>query len=201
MLVVFGTETASGFDELVRSAAEGVPVSVKTGRGGYAASDQTSFSTRDVPVLFFFTGIHGEYHTPDDDAVLVDAEGESEVLRVVYRVARALLDADGRPELIAREPHGGGGGQGYGPYLGTVPNFTDGPGRGVLLQGVRPGSPAAAAGLRRDDRIITFDGAPVANLEEYAALLFASQPGQRVEIVVERAGARFGVEAILGQRR
>ncbi len=90
---------------------------------------------------------------------------------------------------------------GYGPYLGTIPDFGGKPGAGVLIQGVRKGSPAETAGLRAGDRIVEFDGVAVANLEEYAALLFGAHTGQRVVIVAERDGERIAVEAILGQRR
>ena len=51
------------------------------------------------------------------------------------------------------------------------------------------------------DRIVAFDEASIANLEEYAGLLFAARPGQRVEIVVIRDDDRVILEAVLGQRR
>ena len=57
------------------------------------------------------------------------------------------------------------------------------------------------AGLRAGDRIVEVDGASIANLEEYAGLLYAARPGQRVEIVVVRDGGRWSLEAVLGQRR
>jgi serine protease Do len=71
----------------------------------------------------------------------------------------------------------------------------------VRLQAVRAGSPAERAGLRAGDRIVGFDGASIANLEEYSALLFGARPGQRVEIEVIRDGERIHSGAILGQRR
>jgi S1-C subfamily serine protease len=115
---------------------------------------------------------------------------------------RELLDADGRPTPIVIEQRDHSTGEpGYGPYLGTIPDFGGKPGAGVLLQGVRKGSPAEIAGLRAGDRIIEFDGVALANLEEYAALLFAAHAGQRVAIVVMRDGERVAVEATLGQRR
>jgi S1-C subfamily serine protease len=152
-------------------------------------------------VLFFFTGSHSEYHTPDDDVALLDADGEADVLRVVYRVVRELLDAEQRPTVVSAEPPARGGDGGYGPYLGTIPDFGGSGERGVLLQGIRVNSPAEKAGLRAGDRIVEFDGASIANLEEYAGLLFSARPGQRVEVVVVRDGERVILEAMLGQRR
>jgi len=91
--------------------------------------------------------------------------------------------------------------RGYGPYLGTVPAFAGASERGVRLQGVRTGSPAAAAGLRAGDVIVSFDGTSVANLGELSALLFASKAGQHVALGIERDGAPLALEAVLGERR
>jgi len=200
-LVVFGVETSEGFPSLVDRAAQGTGVHAEVSDGGYSASDQTSFYARDIPVLFFFTGSHSEYHTPDDDAELINASGEAEVLQVVYRTVRELLDSDERPEVVSAPPPSKGQGGGYGPYLGTIPDFGGMGERGVLLQGVRAHSPAETAGLRGGDRIVGFDGAEIANLEEYAALLFAARPGQRVEVIAIRDGQRMTFEVTLGQRR
>jgi membrane-associated protease RseP (regulator of RpoE activity) len=199
--VVFGVETSPAFPALVERAAEGAAVTAKLTEGGYSASDQTSFYARDVPVLFFFTGAHSEYHTPDDDLAFINAAGTAELLRVVHATVRALLDAPTRPEVVSAAAPSRSGGGGYGPYFGTIPDFGSSPGDGVALQGVRGGSPAESAGLRGGDRIVGFDGVKVSNLEEYAAVLYSSRPGQRVEVVVIRAGKRVIFEAILGQRR
>jgi hypothetical protein len=203
-LVVLGTGSSPAFPPLVRRALRGLGLEAAFREDGFAPSDQTSFYGRDVPVLMFFTGPHPQYHTPDDDAERIDAEGEARVLAAVYRTARALLDADGRPELVAAKapaPAPGGGGYGYGPYLGTIPSFGGPEGPGVLLQGVVPGSPAEAAGIRAGDRIVAFEGTSVANLEEYAARLFAARPGQEVRIGLLRDGSRIEAVAKLGRRR
>jgi len=201
-LFVFGTETSPDFPELVGRAAEAAELELHLSQGAFSPSDQTSFLAQGVPVLFFFTGTHGAYHTPDDDAEQTNSEGEADVLEVVYQTVRELLDADARPTLIAvPQPDVGEGGPGYGPYLGTIPDFGGKPGTGVLIQGVRKGSPAEAAGLRAGDRIIEFDGVAVANLEEFAALLFGAHTGQRVLVVAVRDSERIAVEATLGQRR
>ena len=115
---------------------------------------------------------------------------------------RALADADARPGFVAATPAPPAPEvRGYGPWLGTLPSIGESEGPGVLLQAVSAGSPAEAAGIRAGDRIVSFDGASVANLEEYAARLFAARPRQRVRIGILRAGERFEVTATLGPRR
>jgi hypothetical protein len=202
-VTVFGAESSPGFPALVEEAATGLSLPVAFEAGATGPSDQTSFHAAGTPVLFFFTGTHAEYHTPRDDAGLVNAEGEAEVLRLVQRVARRLLDAGAAPAFAATPaaPPGAPTGRGYGPYLGTVPAFGGSPVQGVRLQAVRPGSPAELAGLRAGDVIVAFAGAPVRSLEEYAALLFNARAGEPVELVVEREGRRIPLLATLGQRR
>jgi len=205
-VTVFGADTSPAFESLVNHAAAGLELTPSFENGAFGPSDQTSFYAHGVPVLFFFTGTHPQYHTPDDQAALINAAGEAQVLRLVYRTVAALLSAPKRPVVVAQaQPsHAAGGapsGTGYGPYLGTIPEFGGPPVHGVRIQGVRSGSPAEAAGLRGGDVIVEFDGAAVANLEEFSALLFTARPGQRVEIEALRDGTRLRTAATLGQRR
>ena len=206
LITVFGAETSPVFRSLVGRASDESGLSAVFEEGATGPSDHTSFYAQGIPVLFFFTGTHPQYHTPDDDAALVDPSGQAAVIGAVYRTAAALLDAPRRPEPRIEAPagHGGGpaaSGPGYGPYLGTVPAFGGAPVRGVRLQAVRPGSPAELAGLRGGDVIVAFDGVAVANLEEFSALLFGARAGQRVEIDLLRDGKPVHTTATLGQRR
>jgi hypothetical protein len=202
-ITVFGAESGSGFEDLVRVEARHLGSELNFAQGAFAPSDQTSFHAQGIPVLLFFSGTHSEYHTPDDDPDRVDSQGIAAIAALVERVARRLADEPERPRVIQAEApaRGQDGAGGYGPYLGTVPAFGGAPVRGVRLQAVRPGSPAEQAGLRADDIIVEFADAPVVNLEEFAALLFGLRAGERVEIVVERDGQRIPTSAVLGQRR
>ena len=204
-LTVFGSETSPDFPAIVRGAVAGTSLELSLQDATYVPSDQTTFHVKRIPVLLFFTGSHAEYHTPDDDTQLVNAAGEVKVLRATYRTARALLNSPSRPVFTEVKRRAGDERRGiagdYGPYLGTVPDFTGNAGSGVLLQSVRAGSPAELAGLRAGDRIVEFDGASVANLQEYAALLFAARPGDSVEVVFLRGGQHITTAATLGLRR
>ena len=74
-LYIFGTETSPDFPKLVRRAADAARIGVNLSQGAFSPSDQTSFLAQGVPVLFFFTGTHSAYHTPDDDAAADQQRG------------------------------------------------------------------------------------------------------------------------------
>ena len=90
-------------------------------------------------------------------------------------------------------------GQGYGAYLGSIPDFGDNS-EGVRLAGVTEGSPAALSGLREGDVIIRFAGNKVQSLDDLAAFLRGKKPGEEVEIVVLRSGSPLTVKATLHTR-
>jgi hypothetical protein len=97
--------------------------------GGYGASDQTSFTARQVPTLFFFSGLHSDYHKPSDTWDKIDAKDAVRVLAEVSEISTALADAIERPQFlrVAESSHMGdhaaSGGGGYGPYFGSIPDF------------------------------------------------------------------------------
>lgn len=63
---------------------EGVTSDVKffTDRAGSGGSDHGSFYAKDIPVLFFHTGGHDDYHKPTDDADKVDTRAEAAILKI-----------------------------------------------------------------------------------------------------------------------
>jgi hypothetical protein len=200
-LLVYGTGTATEWPGVVQAAAgrEGVPISEKA--DGYGPSDQTSFYARDVPVLHFFTNVHGDYHKPSDDWEKIDFAGVERVARLVARVA---AEAAGRVQTLTLvrgvgAPPAQSSGGGYGAYLGTVPDFTPVE-RGVRLSGVTGGSPAAQAGLKAGDVIVGIAEFDVKDLYAMTDALRAHRPGERVEVRYLRDGKEQKTEAVLGRR-
>ena len=148
-----------------------------SGGPSYGSSDHTSFTTNQVPVLFFFSGLHGDYHKPSDTWDKIDAPDAAKLLALVADVADALRDAPDRPAFVkvaAPAPHGGGDNpgpvSGYGPYFGSIPDFAEGI-VGVKFADVREGSPAAKAGLKAGDIMVEFDGKPIQNLYDFTYAL------------------------------
>ncbi|HVP38560.1 MAG TPA: M28 family peptidase [Candidatus Saccharimonadales bacterium] len=206
-LAVSGTGSSPLFPELVARAAKAHGLTANEQASGYGPSDHTSFYAKDRPVLFFFTGAHSDYHKPSDTWDKIDAPGEARVLGMVEDVASELAGRDSAiafTKVKADSARGGGegyGGGGYGPYLGTVPDFGGAPDlKGVLLSGVREGSPAENAGIRGKDIIVKFDGKVVGNLEDYFYALSARKPGDVVQIELLRDGKPMTLTATLGRR-
>jgi Zn-dependent M28 family amino/carboxypeptidase len=169
---------------------------------GYGSSDHTSFNIKRIPVLFFFSGLHGDYHKPSDTHEKINGAGAIKVLSLAYRMIDQMASA---PERIAYtevqevRPVGSGGG-GYGPYFGSIPDFRDDL-KGVLFADVRPNSPAAKAGLKVGDLMTEFDGKPVQNLYDFTYALRAKKPGDVVVVVVKRNNQDVKVDVTLEARR
>lgn len=105
-----------------------------------------------------------------------------------------------RPTYVkAAPPKSTGQGRGYGPYFGSIPDFGQQEG-GVLLSGVREGSPADRAGVRKGDVIVKFGKYDVKNLRDFTIALRDQAPGDEVVVVVLRAGKRIETRAVLGER-
>jgi Zn-dependent M28 family amino/carboxypeptidase len=199
-----GTGTGSTFDrmleELKPPASLHLDLSEKT---GYGSSDHTSFTTKQVPVLFFFSGLHGDYHKPSDTADKIDAPDAAILLDYVADVASYLEKADGRPQFVrVAEPvqTSSGGGSGYGPAFGSIPDFNEPP-KGVRFADVRDGTPAAKAGLKAGDILVEFDGKEIGNLYDFTYALRAHKPGDSVLVKVLRQGQTIEAKVLLTERR
>lgn len=173
-----------------------------SGSSGYGSSDHTSFATRGVPVLFFFSGLHPDYHKPSDTWDKIDAPAAAELLKLVAEVATRLAVSPERPQYVkmAEPPKAMGGGQGYGAWFGSIPDFGDVP-RGAKFAGITEGSPAAKAGLKAGDILIEFDGKPIQNLYDFTYALRARKPGDQVKVKVLRGSETVEAEVALEKRR
>jgi hypothetical protein len=203
---VQGTDTARELRPLVAMAARRGELDVAFHGDGYGPSDHTAFYAKDIPVLFFFTGVHTDYHRPSDTWEKLNFPGAARVAQMVAEVAASLANATERPKVVKAQgsPHtmgrsGDPHGRGYGAYLGTVPDFAEIE-HGVKLAGVRGGSPAEKAGLKGGDVIVSLGGVAVKNLYDLTFALRERQAGDEVEVILLRATQRITVRATLGQR-
>ncbi|HLJ49694.1 MAG TPA: M28 family peptidase [Bryobacteraceae bacterium] len=178
-------------------------------QAGYGSSDHTSFTTKQVPVLFFFSGLHADYHKPSDTWDKIDSNEAVKLLSMVDGIIDRLADDPGRPQFVrVVDPHAekadenahSGKVSGYGPDFGSIPDFAEIP-NGVRFADIRPGSPAAKAGLKGGDILVEFDGKPIQNLYDFTYALRAKKPGQEVLVKVVRAGQTIEAKVLLTERK
>ena len=199
-----GAGTGTTFQPMVAEAAahDGITVDLSE-KAGYGASDHTSFTSKQMPVLFFFSGLHADYHKPSDTWDKIDANAATRVLTLVADITTKLANADTRPQFVKvaePAPVGGvGGGGGYGAYFGSIPDFTELP-NGVRFADIREGSPAARAGLRGGDILIEFAGKPIQNLYDFTYALRAHKAGDEVLVKVLRDGKPIEAKVLLSKR-
>jgi Peptidase family M28/PDZ domain/PA domain len=173
---------------------------------GYGGSDHMSFTIKSVPVVFFFSGLHGDYHKPSDTADKINAGDAAKLLGYVSEVVDKLDFAPDRPQFIRvaepQAPSAGaaGAGSGYGPNFGSVPDF-DEPPKGVRFADVRDGTPAAKAGLKAGDILIEFDGKEIGNLYDFTYALRAKKAGDEVLVKVLRGSQTIEAKVLLTERR
>ena len=157
------------------------------GQDGFGPSDHQSFYVKDLPVLFFFTGTHDDYHKPSDTADKINAEGVREVAEFVRDIAVEIANEPQRIAFTRVQSESRPTGRGFNVYLGTVPNYSD-QNDGLKLDGVRPGSPAERAGLRAGDVVTRLGKLPVKNVYDYTYALGEMKAGEEIEVVLMREG-------------
>ncbi|MBI1358596.1 MAG: M28 family peptidase [Acidobacteria bacterium] len=207
---VGGVGTAEGFDALVKQAAADTEFQVDFSNSGYSASDHTSFTAKRIPVLFFFSGLHGDYHKPSDTWDKINAPQAVELLDMIARIAVEIRDEGDRPQFSkaaedSGNPHGGSapsgsGGGGYGPYFGSIPDFAEVP-NGVRFADIRPGSPAEKGGIQAGDILTGWNGKPIQNLYDFTYALRDSKVGDVVAVTLLRGSETVETKVTLEQRR
>ena len=161
---------------------------------GYGPSDHSSFYAKQIPVLFFWTGTHNDYHKPSDTFDKINYNDEARVLSLVARIVRDLDNADKRlTYTVAKSDAPAGRSTGFRVYLGTIPNYSDS-NDGLLLDGVRDESPAARAGLKAGDKIVKIGTRQIKNVYDYTYALGEMKAGDEYVIEVMRAGERLSLK-------
>ncbi len=213
-----GVGTAVGLKDWLTPYIDESGLKIAPKPSGLGPSDHASFAGAGVPALFFFTGLHKEYHTPQDTPDLINVEGAARVADLVYRVA---LDAALRPEPFVftsatgrdnkdakdeekKDDNNTGSVAGVGVRFGVAPGDYSGE-DGVVIGEVFPDLPASKAGLKEGDRMISWNGHKLDTVESWMPMLEKHKPGDKVTIVyvrkVDGADHEFTTEATLVARR
>ena len=198
-----GVGTGSTLKPMLEKAEAKSNFKVEYSAGGYSASDHTSFVTKHIPVLFFFSGLHSDYHKPSDTWEKINPQAAARLVDVVGNTGLELAEATDRPTFVAvveDKPLAGGSGGGYGPYFGSIPDFGQVE-NGVKFSDVKPASPAEKAGLKAGDILVQFGDKPIRNLYDFTDALRRSKVGDVVDVTVLRDGKPVKASVKLEQRK
>jgi len=160
--------------------------------GGRAPSDNTSFYEKGMPVLFFFTGLHKDYHRPSDDWNRIDRKGIGKVARLAAEVSMDLATRETRPPFVRSDASG----LDAGPFLGlSLEQRKD----GVYVIFVEKKSPASRARFKVGDKIEEFESQPINSITNFNQVHNNTKPGQKVKITIRRGPRLKTITVKLGK--
>jgi aminopeptidase YwaD len=162
---------------------------------GFGPSDHSSFYGKKIPVLFFFTGTHTDYHKPTDTAEKINYEGLNQITDYVGRIMRSIDITATKPTYAVAKASAPMGQVRLTVSLGTIPSYGDTT-DGMILDGVRDNSPAAKAGLKVGDKIVKLAGKDVRNAMDYTYVLGSMKAGEQYEVVVKRGAETLTLKII-----
>jgi len=187
-LQISGVGTAEGLKKIVYAKTDTSDVKLTLSDEGYGPSDHSSFYGKNIPVLFYFTGAHMDYHTPKDTWDKINYKGMVELSGLIFSVAQDLASEDTRLKFREAGPKAQAVPyrRGKGVTLGIMPDFAGVVKNGLRADFVTPGKPAALGGMLKGDIITHIDGKPVNNIEDYMFRLGQLKHGQTISVEVIR---------------
>jgi len=185
-LNVGGIGTSSIFKHIVDSIGTLHPVALSYTEDGFGPSDHASFYGKEKPVLFFFTGLHSDYHRPSDTWEKINYEGEQTIVQMVLQTLDAIDSRHQKPDYIkVKSSAQPGQAMSFKVSLGITPDYSDHP-KGMRITGVREGGAGEKAGLVADDIIIKLGSTVIKNVYDYTFALGKFKAGDATSITVLR---------------
>jgi aminopeptidase YwaD len=151
---------------------------------GSGPSDHAAFYRKDIPVLFFFTGSHSDYHKATDDADKINYEGEKQIVKYVYNLVSSLDDKGKLAFLKTREPDMGRSTK-FTVSLGVLPDYGY-TGTGVRIDGVSPGKLAEKIGLKAGDILLQLGDYKFVDVMSYMQALSKYKKGDKTKLTIKR---------------
>lgn len=189
-LLVYGVGTSSNWVKLLDETKS--QFSIKKDSSGIGPSDQTSFYLKDIPVLHFFTGQHGDYHKPSDDVEKINIMGEVAVLNYMISLIEKTLLLPKFDFLKTRNPDTGK--SIFKVTLGIMPDYAF-DGEGLRIDGVTDNKPAFKAGILKGDVIIEMGNEKIKDVQDYMKQLSNYKKGDTCSLKVLRENKIIALQA------
>lgn len=187
-LQISGVGTAAGLKDLVYAKTDTSVIKLTLSNEGYGPSDHSSFYGKNIPVLFYFTGAHMDYHTPTDTWEKINYKGMVEISDLIFSMSKELASSDTRLQFKEAGPkvQAVQYGRGKGVTLGIMPDFAGVVKNGLRADFVTPGKPAALGGMQKGDIITFINGKPVNNIQDYMFRMGQLKHGETISVEVLR---------------
>ena len=194
-LVIGGVGTAKEWRDIIAkgTADANRSFSLTLNEDGFGPSDHSSFYGKQVPVLFFWTGTHTDYHKPSDTFDKINYTDEARILNLVAYIVRDVDSTEKRLTYTTAKTEATPRTGGFRVYLGTIPNYAESD-DGLLIDGVREDSPAAKAGLKAGDRIIKIGTRDIKNVYDYTYALGEMKAGEEYVVEIIRGTDRLSLK-------
>jgi len=180
-ITIAGFGTSSTWGNILEQKTKAFDV--KFDSSGIGPSDHTSFYLKNIPVLFFFTGIHADYHKPSDDIEKINFTGELQVIKYIYHVIEQTNNMSKLVFLKTREPKMEG--SHFTVSLGIMPDYTFS-GKGVRADGIIDGKIAQKAGIKAGDIIVKLGDKTFSDIYSYMDVLGKYKKGDATTVTVKR---------------
>jgi aminopeptidase YwaD len=189
---ISGVGTAAGLKKLVEEKSDTINIKTTFSEEGYGPSDQSSFYFKNIPVLFYFTGAHLDYHTPADTWDKINYKGMVSLSNEIFGVAEELANSPSKLQFREAGPkvEPVRYKRGKGVSLGIMPDFAGVAKNGLRADAVTPGKPAALGGMKKGDIITAINGKSVNNIQDYMSRMSQLKHGQTISVEVLRNGSK-----------
>ena len=191
VVTIGGYGTSPQWSSLIDPNNKKNPFSIRIDSSGTGPSDHTSFYRKDIPVLFFFTGLHADYHKPTDDFDKINYIGETKIINYISGIVQAtdqkLAFTKTRETQTTSSLRSGG------VTMGIMPDYTFA-GTGIRCDGVTDGRPAQKAGLKAGDIIIKVGEYNISSMDSYMQMLGKFQKGEKAKVKFKRGNEEMETE-------
>lgn len=183
ILSIGGFGTSDSWDDIILNIKNS-PLKLKLDSSGTGPSDHTSFYRKDIPVLFFFTGLHSDYHRPTDDAEKINYTGTMQTVNYIYSIIKESESYGKLTFSKTREQQTSTSAR-FSVSLGIMPDYTF-TGNGVRVDAVSEGRPAKSVGLIAGDILIKLGKSSITSVESYMQVLSKFKKGDTAELTIKR---------------
>jgi hypothetical protein len=193
-VTIGGYGTSPQWSSLINTTDKKNPFTIRIDSSGTGPSDHTSFYRKDIPVLFFFTGLHTDYHKPSDDFDKINYIGETKIINYISGIVLSPISTNQKLAFTkTRETQTTSSLRSGSVTMGIMPDYTFS-GAGVRCDGVTEGRPAQKAGLKAGDVIVKIGDHTVSSMESYMQTLGKFQKGEKAKVKFKRGNEEMETE-------